>query len=132
MKFILIYLLIISFNVYSGGEEPHPIIDSNYVSKYEYNFQKMDLGELEKTRLLFLKNINNSENRNTKESLDEKLLKELLEYDDERIKITKVIDEINDDSKELIIGDRRIFIDDRGYTDDQIDYGQVLLTKNAS
>ena len=94
MKFILIYLLIISFNVYSGGEEPHPIIDSNYVSKYEYNFQKMDLVELENTRLLFLKNINNSENRNTKESLDEKLLKELLEYDDERIKITKVIDEI--------------------------------------
>ncbi len=25
--------------------------------------------------------------------------------------------------------DRRIFVDDRGYTDDEIDYGQVLLSR---
>lgn len=46
------------------------------------------------------------------------------------IECSRVIDEINDESKELIILDRRIFFDDRGYTDDQIDYGQVLLTKS--
>tara|TARA_B100001123_G_scaffold437566_2_gene570064 strand:- start:10936 stop:11676 length:741 start_codon:yes stop_codon:yes gene_type:complete len=39
-----------------------------------------------------------------------------------------VIDEIQDDSKELIIMDRRIFFDDRRLADDEIDYGQVLLT----
>ena len=28
--------------------------------------------------------------------------------------------------------DRRIFLDDRGYKDSEIDYGQVILTKNES
>jgi hypothetical protein len=39
-----------------------------------------------------------------------------------------LIDEIDDPSKELIIMDRRMFFDDRQLSDDQIDYGQVLLT----
>ena len=115
MKFILIYFLIISVNAYSGGEEPHPIIDSSYVSKYEYNFKKMDLKDLEKARSLFLKHITNSNNKNTKKSLDKKLLKELLKYDDERIKITKVIDEIikeynvNDEIKKILLGFQETF-----------------------
>jgi len=33
--------------------------------------------------------------------------------------------------KELVLGDRRIFVDDRRLSDDQIDYGQVLI-KNPS
>jgi len=41
--------------------------------------------------------------------------------------VSRIVDEINDDTKELIIMDRRIFFDDRGYSDDKIDYGQVLL-----
>jgi len=45
------------------------------------------------------------------------------------IHCSNLIDQIEDDSKELIIMDRRIFLDDRGYTDEEIDYGQVLLTK---
>ena len=45
------------------------------------------------------------------------------------IECSKVIDQIEDESKELIIMDRRIFQDDRGLSDDQINYGQVLLTK---
>jgi len=44
------------------------------------------------------------------------------------IECYKLIDEIEDDSKELIIMDRRIFFDDRRYADDEIKYGQVLLT----
>lgn len=32
---------------------------------------------------------------------------------------------------ELIIMDRRMFVDERGYSDDQIDYGQVLFTKET-
>lgn len=48
---------------------------------------------------------------------------------DPGIQCQKLIDEIDDDSKELIIMDRRIFFDDRRIPDDQIDYGQVLLTK---
>ena len=44
------------------------------------------------------------------------------------IQVAKLIDSIDDDSKELIIMDRRIFLDDRGYSDEEIDYGQVLLT----
>ena len=46
------------------------------------------------------------------------------------IECSKVIDNITNYQKELIIMDRRIFFDDRGYTDDEIDYGQVLLTKD--
>ena len=46
---------------------------------------------------------------------------------EEDIECSKVIDDIEDDSKELIIMDRRIFFDDRRIPDDQINYGQVLL-----
>jgi predicted O-methyltransferase YrrM len=51
--------------------------------------------------------------------------------DDPGIKCSQLIDEIDDSSKELIIMDRRMFFDDRGLRDDEIDYGQVLLTKNV-
>lgn len=49
--------------------------------------------------------------------------------DDPGIKCSQLIDEIDDPSKELIIMDRRMFFDDRRLTDEQVDYGQVLLTK---
>lgn len=45
------------------------------------------------------------------------------------IECAKLIDEIDDPSKELIIMDRRIFLDDRGMKDEEIDYGQVVLVK---
>jgi hypothetical protein len=48
---------------------------------------------------------------------------------DAGIQCSRLIDEVDDPSKELIIMDRRMFFDDRRFTDDQIDYGQVLLTK---
>ena len=48
---------------------------------------------------------------------------------DPGIQCQKLIDEIEDESKELIIMDRRIFFDDRRLPDDEINYGQVLLTK---
>lgn len=47
------------------------------------------------------------------------------------IECARVIDSIDFPQKELIIMDRRIFLDDRGFTDAQIDYGQVLLTKET-
>jgi predicted O-methyltransferase YrrM len=45
------------------------------------------------------------------------------------IECSRLIDQIQDESKELIIMDRRIFFDDRRMKDEEIDYGQVLLTK---
>lgn len=48
---------------------------------------------------------------------------------DNNIEVTKVVDQIEDFSKELIIMDRRIFFDDRKMKDEEIDYGQVILTK---
>lgn len=51
---------------------------------------------------------------------------------DPGIKCNKLIDEIVDESKELIIMDRRIFVDERRLSDDEIDYGQVLLTKGEA
>ena len=48
---------------------------------------------------------------------------------DSNIEVTKVVDQIEDFSKELIIMDRRIFFDDRKMKDEEIDYGQVILTK---
>lgn len=47
---------------------------------------------------------------------------------DPGIQCRELIDEIEHPTKELIIMDRRIFFDDRRLSDDQIDYGQVLLT----
>lgn len=47
------------------------------------------------------------------------------------IECATVIDKIDHPNKELIVMDRRIFLDDRRYTDDQIDYGQVLLTNKS-
>jgi predicted O-methyltransferase YrrM len=45
------------------------------------------------------------------------------------IDCAKVIDTIEEYKKTLIIMDRRIFFDDRGYSDDEINYGQVLILK---
>jgi predicted O-methyltransferase YrrM len=45
------------------------------------------------------------------------------------IECSKLIDAIEDFEKELIIMDRRIFADDRGWSDKQIDYGQVLIKR---
>lgn len=50
--------------------------------------------------------------------------------DDPGIQCKKAIDEAESDcDRELIIMDRRIFADERGYPDELIDYGQVLFTK---
>ena len=48
---------------------------------------------------------------------------------DPGIQCSQLINEIEDPTKELIIMDRRMFFDDRQFSDDQINYGQVLLTK---
>lgn len=45
------------------------------------------------------------------------------------IQCSTLIDSIEDDSKQLVIMDRRIFVDDRKLSDDEINYGQVLLTR---
>ncbi len=45
------------------------------------------------------------------------------------IEVTSLVDKIDDYEKELIVGDRRIFFDDRRLSDDEIDYGQVLISK---
>lgn len=45
------------------------------------------------------------------------------------IECARVIDEIDDPTKELIVMDRQIFQDDRNLKDDEIDYGQVLMTR---
>jgi predicted O-methyltransferase YrrM len=51
------------------------------------------------------------------------------------IECAQVIDKIDPNdfaaTKELVITDRRIFLDDRGYTNDQVDYGQVCLIKKS-
>ena len=49
--------------------------------------------------------------------------------EDNDIECAHLIDQIEDDTKQLIIMDRRIFFDDRGLTDEEVDYGQVLLSK---
>ena len=54
---------------------------------------------------------------------------------DPGIECARAIDEFDHEAagfsnKELIITDRRIFFDDRRIPDDEIDYGQVLFTKN--
>jgi predicted O-methyltransferase YrrM len=45
------------------------------------------------------------------------------------IEVTGVVNAIDDPSKELIIMDRRIFQDDRNIADEDMKYGQVLISK---
>ena len=96
MKHSLFALLLFSTNLYSAADEPHPIIDSNYISKYSYNIENMDLNELKNTQKA-LKNYLNKTNIkkvDSQKNIEKKLLDALLKYDDVRIQITKVIDEI--------------------------------------
>ena len=50
-----------------------------------------------------------------------------LEDDTPQIEVRQVVDDI-ELPKELIMMDRRIFHDDRGVTDEELHYGQVLIT----
>ena len=52
------------------------------------------------------------------------------ERDQQDIECSKLINEILDFDKELILMDRRIFFDDRLIPDSEIDYGQVLIEKD--
>ena len=102
MKYlILTTTLLLSINSYSATEEHHPIIDSNYISKYSYNLESMNIKDLQKTRIS-LKNYLDEDSIkeiDSKKNLEKKLLVALLEYDDVRIQITNVIDEIIQDYK---------------------------------
>jgi archaellum component FlaF (FlaF/FlaG flagellin family) len=96
MKHSLFALLLFSTNLYSAADEPHPIIDSNYISKYSYNIENMDLNELKNTQKALKNHLNkaNIKKVDSKKNIEKKLLDALLKYDDVRIQITKVIDEI--------------------------------------
>ena len=80
MKYLLLTLLVLSVNSYSATNEPHPVIDSNYITKYSYNLSSMELNELKKTKL----NLQNylDENKSSviksKDEIDKKLLAALL------------------------------------------------------
>ena len=58
MKNSLFALLLFSTNLYSAADEPHPIIDSNYISKYSYNIENMDLNELKNTQKALKNHLN--------------------------------------------------------------------------
>ena len=117
MKYSLFALLLFSTNLYSAADEPHPIIDSNYISKYSYNIENMDLNELKNTQKA-LKNYLNKTNIkkvDSKKNIEKKLLDALLKYDDVRIQITKVIDEIieeyqvNNEIRNILISFKETF-----------------------
>lgn len=64
---------------------------------------------------------------NSKDRFNKFLLFDDYSYEGKKdIEVKTVVDSIELE-KELIILDRRIFNDDRGYTDEQINYGQVLI-----
>jgi len=45
------------------------------------------------------------------------------------MEVSSLVDSLDYERKELVIQDRRIFLDDRGWSDDEINYGQVIITK---
>ena len=57
------------------------------------------------------------------------LFDDYIKHDVKDIECRALIDNIQDDSKELIKMDRRIFFDDRGVSNEDINYGQVLLAR---
>jgi len=117
MKNSLFALLLFSTNLYSAADEPHPIIDSNYISKYSYNIENMDLNELKNTQKALKNHLNKTNIRkvDSKKNIEKKLLDALLKYDDVRIQITKVIDEIileyqvNNEIRNILISFKETF-----------------------
>ena len=117
MKNSLFALLLFSTNLYSAADEPHPIIDSNYISKYSYNIENMDLNELKNTQKALKNHLNkaNIKKVDSKKNIEKKLLDALLKYDDVRIQITKVIDEIiveyqvNNEIRNILISFKETF-----------------------
>ena len=117
MKHSLFALLLFSTNLYSAADEPHPIIDSNYISKYSYNIENMDLNELKNTQKALKNHLNktNIKKVDSKKNIEKKLLDALLKYDDVRIQITKVIDEIiveyqvNNEIRNILISFKETF-----------------------
>ena len=101
MKYLLLFIYFLSFNSFSAADEPHPIIDSNYISKYSYDLQNMNIEELEKIKLTLKKYLKDNKHKDTYSDITakEKLLVALLEYDDVRIQITDVIDEVINEYK---------------------------------
>ena len=101
MKYLLLFIYFLSFNLFSAADEPHPIIDSNYISKYSYDLENMNIEELEKTKLTLKNYLKDNKYKDTysDSAVKEELLIALLEYDDVRIKITDVIDEVINEYK---------------------------------
>ena len=96
IKYLLLFFLIFPVKIYASSDEPHPAIDSEYVSKYKYDLKNMSLGDLQNTKLLLLNHLemNSIDEIYTENDMEKKLLEALLKYDDVRVQITKVIDEI--------------------------------------
>ena len=64
MKYIYIVLAFIALNVKAATDEPHPIIDSNYISKYSYNLDSMETDDLQKTKLTLKEYLNEKYSKN--------------------------------------------------------------------
>ena len=96
MKYFILTLLLFTSISFSGNDEPHPVIDSNYVSKHLYNTKNLSITDLKKVKLLLEANLGKTGKFKfqKKKEMDKKLLKALLKYDDIRIRITDVIDEL--------------------------------------
>lgn len=93
MKSLLTIIFLISTSLYAANDEPHPVIDSNYISKYSYNIKDMGTKNLKEARQV-LKNHLKELNYENDIDFDAKLLESLLQYDDIRIQIVDVIDKI--------------------------------------
>ena len=101
MKYLLLFIYFLSFNSFSAADEPHPIIDSNYISKYSYDLETMNIEELEETKLTLKNYLKDNYHKDTysDNTAKKELLVALLEYDDVRIQITDVIDEVINEYK---------------------------------
>ena len=93
MKPLLTIIFLISTSLYAANDEPHPVIDSEYISKYSYNIKSMNTKNLKEARQV-LKNHLKEHYYEDNIDYDAKLLTSLLQYDDIRIQIVDVIDKI--------------------------------------
>ncbi len=96
---LFIFLIILSTNIFPETDAPHPIIDNKYNNQYTDNLAEMDLSQLKKYRDELHSELHTKNRAFDNRDLDKELLNALLTYDDERVKITKVIDKIIIDYK---------------------------------
>ena len=94
MKFLFLFIFFISSNIYCESNELHPVIDTENIEHISYDINLLEFKELIELRKKLKNYIISFESKKSENILDKELYEALMKYDDVRVKIIDVIDDI--------------------------------------